>query len=134
MDIRPKNLEAVRIIIRHPSPITIKQTRGPSLKYFRPFSKKRTFLTAQFYGFTLALVIAVNFATSGFANAQSGENYEKKLRELSDTIDEIQQQLLSTKTLKDELQQSLRVSEQEIGEYTKKIKAIKEALSREKKS
>jgi peptidoglycan hydrolase CwlO-like protein len=104
------------------------------LKYCRLFPKKRTFMTSPFYGFALALIIAVNFATSGFANAQSGEDYEKKLGELSDTIDKIQQQLLSTKTLKDELQQSLRISEQEIGEYTKKIKAIEEALSREKKS
>lgn len=104
------------------------------MKYYRPFSKKRTFITAQFHGFTLALVIAVNFATSGFANAQSGEDYEKKLGELSEAIDTIQQQLLGTKTLKDELQRSLRVSEQEIGEYAKKIKVIKEALSREKKS
>jgi septal ring factor EnvC (AmiA/AmiB activator) len=103
------------------------------LKLYRLLSKKQTLITSQFYSFALVAVIALSVAMSDFAVAQSEENYEKKLRELSNTIDEIQQQLASTRTSKNKLQQSLQVSEQEIGEYTKRIKEIKEALSREKK-
>lgn len=75
----------------------------------------------------------LTLAMSHSAVAQSEDDYEKKLRELSETIGKLQKQLESTKTSKDKLQQSLQASEQEIGKYTKKIKEIKEALSREKK-
>jgi septal ring factor EnvC (AmiA/AmiB activator) len=117
----------------HPTPITMNRARESSLKLYRPLFKKQTFITFQLYVFALVAGIALSFAMSDFAVAQSEEDYEKKLRELSNTIDEIQRQLTSTRTSKDKLQQSLQVSEQEIGEYTKKIKEIKEALSREKK-
>jgi septal ring factor EnvC (AmiA/AmiB activator) len=81
-----------------------------------------------------AAAVTLSFSLADCAVAQSAEHYENKLRELSATIDKIQRQLISTKTSKNKLQQSLQISEQEIGEYTKKIKAIQEALSREKKN
>jgi peptidoglycan hydrolase CwlO-like protein len=110
------------------------QARESSLKRYRLLSKKHNFTITQFYAFAFTAFMALSFAMSDFAVAQSEEDYEKKLKELSNTIDKIQRQLVSTRTSKDKLQQSLQVSEQEIGEYTKKIKGIKEALSREKKS
>lgn len=79
----------------------------------------------------LSIICAIGASTS--ALAQSDDDYEQKLQELSRTIDKLQKQLSNTKTSKDKLQQSLQISEQEVSEYTKKIKDIKEALSREKK-
>jgi septal ring factor EnvC (AmiA/AmiB activator) len=78
-----------------------------------------------------ALLLILSISNGSYA--QDEDDYEKKLKELSITIDKLQNQLISTKTSKDKLQQSLKTSEQEVGEYTKRIQEIKEALSREKK-
>jgi septal ring factor EnvC (AmiA/AmiB activator) len=94
---------------------------------------KQKFKKRRFCAVTILASIILTLAMSNSSAAQSEDDYEKKLRELSTTIDKLQKQLTNTKTSKDKLQQSLQTSEQEIGKYTKKIKAIKEALSREKK-
>ncbi len=71
--------------------------------------------------------------SSGYAHAQSQEEYQQKLTELTESIKALKAELSKTKDSKDSLQTSLQQSEENIAELTKKIATIKEALGREKK-
>ena len=71
---------------------------------------------------------------SNTALAQSHEeDYERQLKSLAKTIDKLQKELTKTKNSRNELQEALQGSEEEISDLTKKIESIKEALAREKK-
>ncbi|MGH1486403.1 MAG: murein hydrolase activator EnvC family protein [Cellvibrionaceae bacterium] len=79
-------------------------------------------------GLTCLLVL---FSSTGIA--QSETDYEKQLKSLATTIDKLQKELAKTKSSRNELQNALQKSEEEIGTLTKKVESIKEALAREKK-
>ena len=84
--------------------------------------------------FYQALIVGATIllAVSG-SIAQAEADYEQRLKELATTIDKLQQELTQTRSSRDQLQQTLQNSEQEISDLIKKVELIKEALAREKK-
>lgn len=70
---------------------------------------------------------------SAVAVAQSEADYEQQLQKLAKTIKQLQQELSRVRSEKDQLNVNLERSEQEAADLTEKIKAIQEALAREKK-
>ena len=72
--------------------------------------------------------------TTSLADANSTEEeYEQRLRELRHAITHLQRQLTKVKDNRSNLQGLLQKSEVDIGNLTKKIDVIEEALAREKK-
>ena len=80
-----------------------------------------------FVGFLFSLCLSLP------AFGQTEADYEAQLKNLADTIKQLQDELSKVKSSKDKLDQSLQTSEQEASELIKKIEAIKEALASEKK-
>jgi len=80
-----------------------------------------------FVGFLFSLYLSLP------AFGQTEADYEAQLKNLADTIKQLQDELSKVKSSKDKLDQSLQTSEQEASELIKKIEAIKEALASEKK-
>jgi len=75
-----------------------------------------------FVGFLFSLCLSLP------AFGQTEADYEAQLKNLADTIKQLQDELSKVKSSKDKLDQSLQTSEQEASELIKKIEAIKEAL------
>lgn len=66
-------------------------------------------------------------------NDEKEQNYEQKLERLSQTIQQLEKELSKTKDSRNQLQQALKKSEQEIAGLLKNIQDTGEALAREKK-
>ena len=81
----------------------------------------------------LIILLVTVLATNAVYADNTEEDYEKRLRELQDSIEQLQQQLTKVKGNRNDLQQLLQQSEVDIGNLTKKIDVIKEAIEREKK-
>ena len=104
---------------------------------FRHLRGKLLITNGHFIALKKAISILLWLSTIFVTNATSANStdaeYEKHLRELHYSIGQLQQQLMRVKGSRNDLQQSLQKTEIDIGELTKKIDAIKEALDREKK-
>ena len=81
----------------------------------------------------LIILLVTVLATNAVYADNTEEDYEKRLRELQNSIEQLQQQLTKVKGNRNDLQQLLQQSEVDIGNLTKKIDLIKEAIEREKK-
>ncbi|ODS23369.1 hypothetical protein AB835_09380 [Candidatus Endobugula sertula] len=79
------------------------------------------------------LLLASLLALSGTALANTEEENQQRVKELTASIKKLKEELNTAKNAKDKLQKSLQSSEEKISRLSKKVQSTKEALDREKK-